>query len=97
MGVSPWLAQTLGGLGRQAVWEPTHSTAAASAVSLTGLWPWPTRMRALVRALPHICLGPGSRPPHPPTPTPTPTPPQGAQLLGAKVCTTAPPCAHQML
>lgn len=66
VGVSPWLAQTLGGLGRQAGWEPTHSTAAASAVSLAGLRPRPTRMRALVRALPHTCLGPGSKPPHPP-------------------------------
>lgn len=99
VGVSPWLAQTLGGLLGAAggLGARTHSTAAASAVSLTGLRPRPTRMRALVRALPHTCLGPGSKPPHPPTPTPTPTPPQGAQLLGATVCTTAPPCAHQML
>ena len=99
VGVSPWLAQTLGGLLGAAggLGARTHSTAAASAVSLTGLRPRPTRMRALVRALPHTCLGPGSKPPHPPTPTPTPTPPQGAQLLGATVCTTAPPCAHRML
>ena len=63
MGVTPWLAQTLGGLLGAAggLGARTHSAAAASAVSLTGLRPWPTRMRALVRmrthvrALPHTC------------------------------------------
>ena len=59
-----------------------------------------TRAHAHTRArAPAHLLGPRTQAAHPPTPTPTPTPtpPQGAQLLGATVCTTAPPCAHRML
>ena len=98
VGVSPWLAQTLGALGRQAGWEPGLTAPLQPQLCPSpGSGPGPRRVRAFVRALPHTCLGPGCKPPHPPTPTPTPTPPQGAQLLGARVCTTAPPCAHQML
>ena len=73
----------------------TQNTTTASPVPLNGLRPWPKRMRTLVRALPHTCLVP--RPGRPIPPSPHPRPPQGAQLLGERVCTTAPRCAHQML
>ena len=47
VGVSPWLAQTLGGLlgAASGLGARTHSTAAASAVSLTGFRPWPSSLR----------------------------------------------------
>ena len=84
VGVSPWLAQTLGGLLGAAggLGARTHSTAAASAVSLTGLRaPAHAHARTRARAPAHL-LGPRIQAAPAPHPHPHPDPPAGGTAPG---------------
>ena len=61
VGVSPWLAQTLGGLGRQAGWEP-GLTALLQPQLCPSPGSAPGHAHARIRTYPgHTCLGPGSK------------------------------------